>query len=71
MCAIAINIFIFSIVLELDSLRFVNRKVYGQSCKYTSVSLLLWDLFGLAELVHNLIDLARNLSIFKYIQKSF
>jgi hypothetical protein len=71
MCVIAINIFIFSIFLELASSRFVNRKVCGQSCKYTSVSLLLWDLFGLAGLVHNLVDLARILSIFKCIQKSF
>jgi hypothetical protein len=30
-----------------------------------------WDLLGLAGLVHNLVNLARNLSIFKFIQKSF
>jgi hypothetical protein len=30
-----------------------------------------WDLFGLAGLVHNPVDLARNLSIFKFILNRF
>jgi phosphate starvation-inducible membrane PsiE len=69
--AIAINIFIFSIVMELASLRFVIGKYVDSHASIPVFRFYFGTYFGLVGLVHNFVDSKRNLSIFKFIQKSF